>query len=113
MSTRNRDTIHRAGRFTSVSIQTKHPGHRGSPWRSAGKVSVVSHPHLSITLKNLYARAYENGGDAAWVLVNVLKLLADKLPNNKLSIVCHSLGSRVVIRALALALKEERDEALH
>ena len=62
--------------------------------------------------KNFYARAYENGGDAAWVLVNVLKLLADKLPNNKLSIVCHSLGSRVVIRALALALKEERDEAL-
>ena len=42
----------------------------------------------------------------------MLKLLADKFPNNKLSIICHSHGSRVVIRALALALKEERDEAL-
>lgn len=59
--------------------------------------------------QNFYARAYDNGGKAAWVLVNVLKLLAEKLPNNDIHLMCHSLGSRVVIRALAQALKPERN----
>lgn len=59
--------------------------------------------------RNFYARAYENGGDAAWVLVNLLKLLPEKLPGHDINLMCHNLGSRVVVRALAQALKEDRE----
>ena len=53
--------------------------------------------------QNFYARAYENAGTSAWVLVNVLHALSDLLPNHPIDLFCHSLGSRVVARALALA----------
>lgn len=55
--------------------------------------------------ENFYARAYEYAGRSAWVLANVLDALAVVLAGRKIDIVCHSLGSRVVIRALAMAAK--------
>ena len=59
--------------------------------------------------KNFYARAYENAGLAAWVLVNVLDELAATLPDRPIDIMAHSLGSRVVVRAIALAAKHHPD----
>jgi hypothetical protein len=57
--------------------------------------------------ENFYARAYDYAGSTAWVLVNVLHALAanDQLAGRPIDIFCHSLGSRVVMRALALAAK--------
>lgn len=55
--------------------------------------------------QNFYARAYDYAGLSAWVLVNALEILAQLLPGHKLHLFCHSLGSRVVVRALALACK--------
>lgn len=52
--------------------------------------------------QNFYRRAYENAEKAAWVLVNVLRILSHLLPNNEINLFCHSLGSRVVVRALAM-----------
>lgn len=51
--------------------------------------------------KNFYRAAYENGRDSSWVLVALLDALARHLPNNKIDILCHSLGSSIAIRALA------------
>ena len=62
--------------------------------------------------QNFYARAYENASDTAWVLVNVIKALADLLPDQPIDIVCHSLGARVVVRALAMVAKQDGDSAL-
>ena len=59
--------------------------------------------------QNFYARAYENAGLAAWVLVNVLDELAAALPDRPIDIMAHSLGSRVVVRAIALAAKHHPD----
>ncbi len=58
--------------------------------------------------ENFYARAYDNAGRTAWVLVNILDVLAELLPNHPIDLICHSLGSRVVVRAIALAAKYER-----
>jgi len=55
--------------------------------------------------ENFYARAYDYAGRSAWVLVNVLQALHAILAGRKIDIVCHSLGSRVVVRALAMAAK--------
>lgn len=53
--------------------------------------------------KNIYSRAYERAGKSAWVLVNILYFLSMHLPRaRKVDIFCHSLGSRVVLRAIAL-----------
>jgi pimeloyl-ACP methyl ester carboxylesterase len=59
--------------------------------------------------ENFYARAYENAGLAAWVLVNVLDELAAALPDRPIDIMAHSLGSRVVVRAIALAARHHPD----
>lgn len=58
---------------------------------------------LSCRPRGLYGRAYEIAGTSAWALVTVIERLAQLLPGRPLDIVCHSLGSRVVIRAIALA----------
>lgn len=57
--------------------------------------------------QNFYARAYEYAGETAWVLVNLLHALTEneRLAGRPIDIFCHSLGSRVVLRALALAAK--------
>jgi hypothetical protein len=55
--------------------------------------------------ENFYARAYDYAGLSAWVLVNTLHMLNILLPDRQVDIFCHSLGSRVVVRAIALAAK--------
>ncbi len=56
--------------------------------------------------QNFYARAYDNAHEAAWTLVCVLHSLAAKLPPAQpIDIFCHSLGSSVVVCALAMAAK--------
>lgn len=52
--------------------------------------------------QNFYSRAYEMGGHAAWVLANTIAHLAELQPGKPIDFLCHSLGSRVVIRAIAL-----------
>lgn len=52
--------------------------------------------------KNFYARAYDNAETAAWQLVCVLQVLAEIL-QRPIDLFCHSLGARVVIRAMAMA----------
>jgi len=59
--------------------------------------------------QNFYARAYEVAGTTAWVLVNVLDELAKTVPGRRIDIMAHSLGARVVVRALALAAKHHPD----
>lgn len=68
--------------------------------------SLISH------FQNFYARAYENAGLSAWVLLNVVDIVADLLPGSRISMFCHSLGSRVVVRALALACKHGRSDLI-
>lgn len=59
---------------------------------------------LFLNGQNFYARAYDRAGVTAWVLVNVLYFLALRFGGEqRIDLLCHSLGSRVVIRALALA----------
>ncbi len=55
--------------------------------------------------QNFYARAYDNAGRTAWVLVNLITALAESIPDRPIDLFCHSLGSRVVLRALALIAK--------
>lgn len=59
--------------------------------------------------QNFYARAYDNAGNTAWVLVNLIKALADIAPGKPIDIICHSLGSRVVLRGLAMVAKQASD----
>lgn len=61
--------------------------------------------------QNFYSRAYDNGGMAAWLFAVTIAELAELLPGKKLDILCHSLGSRVVIRALAM-IGKHRPELL-
>ena len=65
--------------------------------------SLISHS------KNFYSRAYDLGRDAAWPLLRVLRALSDKVQPHRqpIDIFCHSLGSVVVIRALATAAKHK------
>lgn len=60
--------------------------------------------------ENFYARAYDNAGQSAWVLINLIHALAELMPGRRIDIFCHSLGSRVVLRALALAAKRPEDD---
>ncbi|MEM9146685.1 MAG: hypothetical protein AAGC57_10835 [Pseudomonadota bacterium] len=52
---------------------------------------------------NPYARAYDLAEPAAWHLVAVMEALSALLPGRPIDIFCHSLGSRVVVRAIAQA----------
>ncbi|MFN9357590.1 MAG: hypothetical protein ACK6A4_12355 [Alphaproteobacteria bacterium] len=63
--------------------------------------------------QNFYARAYDYAQDTAWPLVVTLKSLADRLDDSRqIDIFCHSLGSSVVVRALALAAKYGPEDLL-
>jgi hypothetical protein len=55
---------------------------------------------------NFYAKAYNEAETAAWQLVCLLHVLTRRL-NRPVDLFCHSLGSRVVIRALAQAVQPE------
>jgi hypothetical protein len=59
--------------------------------------------------QNFYARAYALADPASWVLVNLLCELHRALPAQRLDLFCHSLGARVVIRALARLAKYAAD----
>ena len=62
--------------------------------------SLISH------FQNFYGRAYENAEEAAWNLACCLAVLDRVLPAGKrIDLFCHSLGSRVVIRAIAQLVK--------
>lgn len=63
--------------------------------------------------QNFYSRAYSNAGPAAWNLLTALHVLDHKLAaGKKITLFCHSLGSRVVIRLLAIAAKHNRLDLL-
>jgi hypothetical protein len=70
-----------------------------------------SKPGLAASLlerfENHYARAYDYGTETAWALANVLNLLAahPALAGRPIDIFCHSLGSHVITRAVALGCK--------
>ena len=51
---------------------------------------------------NFYAKAYNEAENAAWQLVCVIDALS-RILNRPIDLFCHSLGSRVVVRALAQA----------
>lgn len=55
--------------------------------------------------QNFYARAYDYANETAWPLVCVLRGLAQRITDRPIDIFCHSLGSTVVVRALAIAAK--------
>ncbi len=57
--------------------------------------------------QNFYARAYDFAERSAWPFANVLDELARRLPDRRIDIVTHSLGARLVVRALALAAKHQ------
>ncbi len=65
--------------------------------------SLISH------FENFYARAYDLAEDASWPLLRVLRALSklDALAGKPIDIFCHSLGSVVVIRALATAAEHD------
>ncbi|MEM1276709.1 MAG: hypothetical protein AAGH74_09290 [Pseudomonadota bacterium] len=52
--------------------------------------------------KNFYAKAYENAEVTAWQLTCLLDVLCTVL-QRPVDLFCHSLGSRVAIRAMAMA----------
>lgn len=63
--------------------------------------------------QNFYARAYDNAEPAAWNLLTTLHVMDQVLPAGKrIDIFCHSLGSRVAIRLLALMVKHGRLDLL-
>lgn len=55
--------------------------------------------------QNYYARAYDYGTESAWALANVIECLARRIPNRPIDIFCHSLGTHLVVRAVALGCK--------
>jgi len=55
--------------------------------------------------ENFYARAYDYGTETAWPLVLTLRGLTRLITDRPIDILCHSMGSTVVIRALAIAAK--------
>ena len=61
---------------------------------------------------NHYAVAYRRAEDAAWHLVAVLERLVALRPERRIDLFCHSLGSRVVVRALARAADRNAPEQL-
>lgn len=63
--------------------------------------------------QNFYARAYDNAGITAWVLSNVIFALSKIIPHQPIDLFCHSLGSRVVLRALALLAKRRDENGSH
>ena len=66
---------------------------------------------------NHYAVAYQRAEDAAWHLVALLDQIVRLRPERPINLFCHSLGSRVVVRAIARAadrdLPKELKRRLH
>lgn len=58
---------------------------------------------------NPYARAYSMAETFAWDFAGLLVLLTEKLGDRPIDIFCHSLGTRILIRALAMAADPEQD----
>ncbi len=56
--------------------------------------------------QNFYARAYDNAEQSANVLIALIESLADIITDRPIDIFCHSLGSRVIVRALAAMAKD-------
>ena len=56
--------------------------------------------------RNFYARAYDLADEAALHLIAVIEVLTRALPSHPINLICHSLGSRVVIRAIAKMAKD-------
>lgn len=73
-----------------------------------------SSPGLASSLidgyKSHYSRAYEYAQTSSWALINILHQLSqhDQTKGRPISIFCHSLGSRVIIRSLATMAGSER-----
>ncbi len=61
---------------------------------------------------NPYVVAYDRAEVAAWHLVATLDQIATLLPKRPIDLFCHSLGSRVVIRAIAQAADREAPDEL-
>ena len=61
---------------------------------------------------NHYSVAYNRAEVAAWHLVAILDQLVTILPGRPLHLLCHSLGSRIVIRAIALAADRDASAEL-
>ncbi len=62
---------------------------------------------------NPYSVAYRRADEfAAWQLVALLEALVALRPRRRIDLFCHSLGSRVVVRALAKAADEDTPEGL-
>ena len=57
--------------------------------------------------RNFYSRAYQYAGESSWPLLNTLCLLSehDAIGDRPIDLFVHSLGTRVVLRALAKAAK--------
>ena len=64
---------------------------------------------LLTRFQNFYARAYDKAACSARALRGVLESLHEKMPDRPIDIFCHSLGSRVVVRALATMAKPGND----
>ncbi len=62
---------------------------------------------------NFYVAAYDYARETAWTLLITIHALAKALPATQpIDIFCHSLGSAVVIRALALAAEQSNNLSL-
>ena len=61
---------------------------------------------------NHYAVAYQRAEEAAWYLVAVLDQIVRLQPGRPIDLFCHSLGSRVVVRAIARAADRETPKGL-
>ena len=61
---------------------------------------------------NHYTVAYQRAEDAAWYLVAVLDQIVRLRPERRIDLFCHSLGSRVVVRAIARAADRETPDEL-
>jgi hypothetical protein len=62
---------------------------------------------LLTRFQNFYSRAYDYANETAWPLVCALRALAQRITDRPIDIFCHSLGSTVVVRALAIAAKHQ------
>lgn len=73
-------------------------------WSSgAGKANISE--TIAVLAQSVYRPAFENATKTAWSLVNVIRGLVLALGDrpNPIDIVCHSLGTRVVVQALTQA----------
>jgi hypothetical protein len=82
----------------------------GLSWHSAPGIA----QSLLEAGKNFYSRAYTYATETAWCLACVLMRLAQhpRLAGREIDVFAHSLGTRVVLRAIALLAKHEANASL-